>query len=547
MRNTYKYIVVMLALVFTISSCNEDELIQERLDNNPINTPEPVEVSSGSADFTTFVSFGNSLTAGLMDAALYDRGQQNSFANLLAAKFQEAGGGTYQLPTINATNGFNVSLNDLSDAFNPASANFGRFFLDLSIPGPSPVIGGDALTPFAGDNATVNNLGVPGMRLIELAVPGYGSLNPFYARFASDPAAGTVIAQGLAKQPTFMSFWLGNNDALVWATGGGVGPKGIDLSTGMPDPTMDVIPNALVSTTSFNAALEGNLAALFGTFPDLKGVILNVPNVTLIPFFQAVRWNAIPLDQATADAANGGYAGYNQILDALVNPMLGPLAITQQEADYRKVSFSAGQNAAVVVDDNLTDITGGLNALFGLGAIDAAQLAALTPLVQARQLKSAQEEAGLVPFGLPGEILTLSAGSVLGTLADPGNPASVIGVGVPLADNFTLTVDEIGLLLQRIGQFNAKIAAEAAKYDGLVVFDANTFFTGIAAGGGIMSDGFMYAPDFSPNGVFSTDGIHPNPVGHAILTNQIMELIETSFGAQLSRYNVTDFSTVLTQ
>ncbi|MGB3468545.1 MAG: hypothetical protein WBA74_24890, partial [Cyclobacteriaceae bacterium] len=479
---------------------------------------------------------------------LYNRGQQNSFANLLGKRFEMAGGGTFTLPDINASNGFNVSLNDLSNAFDPSAANFGRFFLDLSIPGPSPTSPGDALTPYAGDNAEVDNLGVPGMRLVELTANGYGQLNPFYARFATDPAGGSVLGQALAKQPTFMTFWLGNNDALSWATGGGVGATGVD-DMGNPDPSGDAIPNSLVSTASFNATLDGSLGALYGTYPELKGVILNIPNITVIPFFQAVRYNAIPLDAATAAAASAGYAGYNQVLDGLVNPALGPLAITQEEADMRKISFSAGNNAVVVVDDNLTDLTNAFDFLATLpqaaGGITAEQRAALQPLILARQLKSTQEMPVLANFGLGSEILTLSAGSVLGTLADPNNPASVIGVGVPLGDNFTLTADEIGLVLTRIGQFNAKIAAVAAANPNLALFDANAFFTGIAVNRGITRNEFTYTPDFSPNGVFSTDGIHPNPAGHAILANELMKVIEASYGAVLPEYDVTEFTTVV--
>ncbi len=542
MKNIYLYLSV-IAFLITIASC-EDELIQERLDDNPlVGADAPLEATPGNADFTSYVSFGNSLTAGLMDAALYDRGQQSSFANLLGARFELAGGGTFQLPDINAANGFNVTLNDFSD---PTNATFGRFFLDLSIPGPRPFIGGDPITPFAGDNASVSNMGVPGMRLIELTANGYGLLNGFYGRFALDPSSTSVLEQGLARNPTFMTFWLGNNDALTWATGGGVGPIGID-DQGAPDPSNDLQPNALVSTTSFNADLQGSLDAIFGSNPSMQGVILNVPNVTLIPFFQAVQWNAIPLDAATATAANAGYAGYNAILQALTNPALGPLALSAEEVALRQISFSAGNNAIVVSDNNLTDITNAVNSLVSLGMVTSEQATSLAPLAQARQLKSAQDLPGLIPFGLPAEIVTLGAGAVLGTLADPNNPASIIGVGVPLGDQFTLTVDEIGLLLQRIGAFNAAIAAQANSREGLVLFDANSFFTGIAINGGIQSSGLNYTPDFSPNGVFSTDGIHPNPAGHAILTNELIQLINTSFNSNLPLYDASAFTTVLTE
>jgi len=113
MKNIYKFLPVIICL-FILAGC-EDELIEERLENNPlIGENAPLVASPGDADFTNFVSFGNSLTAGFMDAALYNRGQRSSFANLLGARFELAGGDFYQLPDIDAENGFNTSLNDLS-------------------------------------------------------------------------------------------------------------------------------------------------------------------------------------------------------------------------------------------------------------------------------------------------------------------------------------------------------------------------------------------------------------------------------------------------
>ncbi|MDX1628550.1 MAG: hypothetical protein R3345_07610, partial [Fulvivirga sp.] len=332
----------------------------------------------------------------------------------------------------------------------------------------------------------------------------------------------------------------GNQDVLAWASSGGTGPDAAN------DPgNLDQVPNALVSTQSFNAVIEGSLGAMFGTYPNLQGVILNIPNITLIPFFQAVKWNAIPMDQATADATNSAFAGFNGFLNQISTPEGGSF-ITPEEAAYRQITFEAGNNEIVINDDQMTDLTDAIMFYFNNGFITEAQRDALLPFAIARQMKSAADESGLVPFGLPGEIVTLSAGSVLGQLADPGNPASVIGVGVPLGDEFTLTVDELGKLLMRIGAFNAKIAEQAGLYENLKLYDANTLFTSIAISGGYtIENGFTYSPDFSPNGIFSTDGVHPNPAGHAILANELMDLIEDEFGADLPAYDVSDFSTIL--
>lgn len=540
-----QYIFFIPALFILVAGCDtEDELIDDRKEDNPVEETEELTGEAGNADFGTYIAIGNSITAGLMDATLYTRGQSSAFPNLLAARFALAGGGTFNQPDIDSDAGFNTSYNDLANAFT-GPATYGKLVLDLSIPGPVPTAPGEVLSMVPeSERASINNLGIPGLRMIELTIDQYGLLNPFYTRFALDPSSISVLEQAIARQPTFMTFWLGNNDVLSWASGGGVGPDAAE-NPGV----LDQDPDALVSVESFQASIQGSLQALFATYPNLKGVIGNIPNITLLPYFQAVTWNAIELDAATAAATSEAYAGYNYLLQQLTNEGLtqyGITPLTQEEAAYRSITFEAGSNGVVVVDDALEDLEEEFDVLLAAGAITEEERAALVPLEQARQLKSVSEETGLAALGLPGEILTLSSGAVLGTLADSSNPASVIGVGVPLGDEYTLTVDELAKLLTRIATFNAIIEAQANAYANLHLFDAYSLFINIALNG-YTADGFTYQPDFSPNGVFSVDGIHPNPAGHAIIANELMKVIEEGFGADLPAYDVGEFSTVIAQ
>jgi hypothetical protein len=61
---------------------------------------------------------------------------------------------------------------------------------------------------------------------------------------------------------------------------------------------------------------------------------------------------------------------------------------------------------------------------------------------------------------------------------------------------------------------------------------------------GIRINGTLLQPDFSPNGVFSTDGVHPNPRGYAILANEFIRVIENNFGATIPRVDVLDLPSV---
>src|SRR5690606_162286 len=92
--NINKYKWLMLCLGTLVVACTADE-------KDPTVDEEPAVVISGEANFSKFVSIGNSLTAGYTDGALFIAGQENSFPNILAGQFALAGGGEFNQPMMN--------------------------------------------------------------------------------------------------------------------------------------------------------------------------------------------------------------------------------------------------------------------------------------------------------------------------------------------------------------------------------------------------------------------------------------------------------------
>ncbi|WP_317173249.1 hypothetical protein [Aestuariibaculum sediminum] len=89
-----KYIYLFLIAV-SFTACNDLEDVSR--EDNEIKP----ELTSGTANFSTFVSVGNSLTAGFTDNALFIAGQENSLPNILAGRFALAGGGDFVQPLMN--------------------------------------------------------------------------------------------------------------------------------------------------------------------------------------------------------------------------------------------------------------------------------------------------------------------------------------------------------------------------------------------------------------------------------------------------------------
>ena len=82
MKNNFKYIALFAAVAAFVGCENE---FDDSIENGDIYV-------SGEADFSKYVSVGNSLTSGYADNALYLEGQVNSFPNIMALQFQHLGG-----------------------------------------------------------------------------------------------------------------------------------------------------------------------------------------------------------------------------------------------------------------------------------------------------------------------------------------------------------------------------------------------------------------------------------------------------------------------
>jgi lysophospholipase L1-like esterase len=506
--NSKKWALICLSSVF-LSACDPEF-------SNPVGVTS--SYTTGNADFSNYVAVGDSLTAGYADSALYRSGQENSIPNILATQFKTVGGGVFNQPLMNDNLGGLL----FGGAANPDFGN--RLVFDAATSSPGPIAGTPTNEVFSSPliGTTFNNTGVPGAKSFHLGAPGYGSAgglaggtaNPYFVRFASS-ATTTIIADAAIQMPTFFTLWIGSNDVLSYATGGGTG---ID-QTGNFVPTTygssDITdPNVFASTyTSLLGALTAN--------PASKGVLINIPDVSTIPYFTTVPHNPVPLDQATVEALTTAYAGYNNaLLFAVAQSVISP-----DEATARKIEFSAGlTNALVILDEGLTDLTSNATIITALGAPTAAAL------VNMRQATA-------------DDLVVLPASSKIGTLADPSNPLSAIGIAVPLGDADVLIPSEIDAINTARTAYNVTITAAADANANLTFFDASAFMTRLKANGISYGTGDITAK-YATGGGFSLDGVHPTARGYSVISNGIIDTINSAFNSSIPRVDPATYTTI---
>lgn len=469
--------------------------------------------SSGSADFSRYVAVGNSLTAGYTDGALYITAQDFSYPNLMASKFNFVGGGGFNQPLMNDNTG-GMMLGGTQIVPN-------RLVLSVDSNGnPSPVRldaipTTDAGTKLAG---SFQNLGIPGAKSFHLVAPGYGNVsgvlqgtaNPYFARFSSSENT-TVISDAASQNPTFFSLWIGNNDVLGYATSGG---SGVD-QTGNLDPST-YGSNDITDPNVFAAVYSQQIDALIGS--GAKGVVFNLPEVTAIPYFNTVPTRVIPLDASTSAMLNSQFDPYN----TMILPGLQAAGIiTSEEAEMRKINFVAGQNFPIMTDDELTDIS---NILMGPPFNLPAETAFL--LGQLRQVND-------------DDLIVLTASSIIGTIPDSSNPMGIVGVSIPLEDQWVLTKKEQNRVTQATNAYNTTIKA-LANSKGLAFVDVNQALQRVA-NEGIPFDGGILTAQFVTGGTFSLDGVHPTPRGYAYITNLAIDAVNNTYDATIPKVNVGDY------
>ena len=480
--NTYKYLGLFL-LSLSIVSCDVDN----ELDAIPAEEVAEVALDTNGLDFSKYISIGASFTAGYTDGAMFIAAQENSFPNILAGKF----GTEFNQPLMADNIGGLV--------YGGTAVQPPRFYFNGAGPARLPAMPTTELTAVL--SGPFNNFGAPGAKSFHLGVAGYGQLNPYFGRMASSPGA-SVMGDALAQSPTFFTLSeIGGNDVLGYALSGG---SGVD-QTGNYNPAT-YGGSDITDPNVFASVFSGMVSAL--TANGAKGVVANVPYITDLANFTTVPHNPVPLDGGTAGAINAAYAPYNGGIQQAFAFLVAYTPMTQEMASAeiakRTISFSEGQNAVVIVDEDLTDLEALNPAFAGL-----------------KQYRHATAD----------DLLLLASSTVIGTTVG-GNPQLINGVTVPLADNWVLTPQEQASIMTATDAYNTTIAAVASSNPNIALVDFKGVLT--EASTGIMFDNYTMNTSLVTGGLVSLDGVHLTARGYALMANKILAAIDAEFGSNFT-------------
>jgi lysophospholipase L1-like esterase len=388
MKKYIKYIVFLLPIII-LFGCNK------KTDLTPPTAPNP---NYGNVDFTRFVTIGNSLTAGYQSGALYENAQQYSYGNLIAQQV----GTTFEQPLVSdpgvSLSGGRIEVSSLDPFVTYYNHTVGE---PLNTTYPAPY----------------NNLGIPLAFVYDVlnatsATTCYYSLLPFVG--APNPmfdlvlrGQGSQFQQAKALQPTFLTLWIGSNDALVYAQSGGLIPFTPVLNfTGMINQIADSISSlgckvaigniprdvarAFIETVGGQLMMAG-VPSIYGVAGTGDTVLMDLTkNYVLLTATsllydanghptgvgfspQAPLPNQVILDEAEFAALTTAIDGYNNAISNVA--VAKGFALVDLFTLFKNIKDSEASGGTVIdgITFKTTYVTGNLASLDGLHPTDQGQ------------------------------------------------------------------------------------------------------------------------------------------------------------------------------
>jgi hypothetical protein len=238
MRVTSRVILGLALAALAVAGCSKI---------GKINAPP---LSSGGADFTTYVAMGTSISMGVQSGGAVDRHQIYAFPALFAQQIGRTvelnGQGSFTFPSING------------DGI-PPLVRIRQF-------GPPTVI--DSIGRVTGSPVNIgqstvyHNLGIYGAIVKDVTSAALYGRSPFFGIVLR--GLGTVVREAASLNPTFISFEYGANEVLGPATSG--------------------VITSLPSVAEFDSTLRWALDSVAVLAPAAKLVMFNIPDPTGIPF-----------------------------------------------------------------------------------------------------------------------------------------------------------------------------------------------------------------------------------------------------------------------
>jgi lysophospholipase L1-like esterase len=296
------------------------------------------KLTQGTADFSTYLAIGNSLTAGYADGSLTVSGQLNSYPQRLYEQFQLVSTikTNFVQPLVTGNGGYPGPKLVLAMTHSLCTTDSSLGPVNYS--GPIDSLGSSHFVSTV-NNGQINNIGVPGIRAVDYLVSNYAfNYNAYAARFYYS-LSGTPLDELAYRvhnlHPTFFTMWLGANDVLGYATHGGRG-DGSGKAQPIVAGTYVFNPEDISDYAHFDTAYDKAVNMAIST--GAQGALINIPDITSLPFFTTIPIGGLVLTrQGQADTLQALW-GKGSVLSKVFQVGANNYIIEQHDGQVRQAA-----------------------------------------------------------------------------------------------------------------------------------------------------------------------------------------------------------------
>jgi lysophospholipase L1-like esterase len=392
--------VAVLLSASAITSCSSDNGVLGARPADPL--------------FQTYVSIGNSITAGYQSGGINDSTQMQSYAVLIA----HAANTGFRIPVINRP-GCPPPVDNFVTQHRVGGLTGG----DCALRTPAP-------TPGA-----LNNVAVPGATSLSPtgAVPGPDTLveNVLTTLILGGE---TQVQRAAEAQPTFVSAWIGNNDVLNASLTGIL-------------PATPGVSNGVTSLADFTTNYKTLVKALKGIKSIKGGVLIGVVNTANVPLLFPARALFDPAAKGAFDLAAG--------TATTIDPTTCPPSTTSLINFQLAAAIRAHTHPATVYCEALPAPFQPLGDVY---VLDAAEQTAVTDTVTAYNTLIAAEAdtLGFAYYDPNPALVALRTSQAVPSFPDLANPTAAFGTFFSLDGVHPAAAAHVLLANNIIDAINAK-------------------------------------------------------------------------------------------
>ena len=419
-----------------------------------------------------------------------------SFRDIFAIKFTgEMSGGTdwkaNNYDNIGA--GYNITLSDQGDARSKFHLSYRS--LDAEYPERSTTEG-EAVEVFEGEIDTVSNFSIPGIRSYQ--VHSYDSLmyNKFYDRFDEQVSEQSLIETIIAKNPSLVLLSLGTGDVYPYIINGASGH--------VNPPYNNISANDATPLPLFEQSVK---VAINEILDNTEADIVLPTIIDPVDFFY---FNTLKY-----------YYPIEEISDLIPTLVSHYKSFNEDVQEFNARSDSKSRPPITF------DLSGGYQFRAKVFIDDLLPYAEADDGTDIPRYRQITREEYLLYNAEKKQFNSINSDKTFATT-------------VPAKDKYVITVEEYELIRNLINDYNNVLRSIAENKKRVKLLDLYMVTEDLKKG--IVSyDGVFFNVGFGQNTVVSADGYTLNGKGHALLANEFVKLLNSTYGTNLAPFDVNNY------